>query len=78
MNLRTVAASTCEKLGRARAFVFPIKALETNYGQFTAGDSNNHRNLDARFADAFLTIVEGDLARRLAVIMVDSSRTCLA
>ena len=67
-NSRTAAISACEKPERARAFVFSVEADEASFGSLAVGDSDRHRTLDAKLADASLKVVKGDLARRLAVM----------
>ena len=66
--VRTAAISSCEKPERARAFVFSVESEDASVDSLSVSDSDKHRALDAKLADALLKIVKGDLARRLAVM----------
>ena len=66
--VRTAAISSCEKPERARAFIFSVESEDASFDSLSVSDSDKHRALDAKLADALLKIVEGDLARRLAVM----------
>ena len=66
--VRTAAISSCEKPERARAFVFSVESEDSSFDSLAVGDSDKHRALDAKLAEALLKIVKGDLARRLAVM----------
>ena len=56
------------KTGRARAFIFSVESEDASFDSLSMSDSDKHRALDAKLADALLKIVKGDLARRLAVM----------
>ena len=60
--------SACEKPERARAFSFSVESGDASFDSLSVGDSDKHRALDVKLADALLKIVKGDLARRLAVM----------
>ena len=66
--VRTAAISSCEKPERARAFIFSVESEDASFDSLSVSDSDKHRALDAKLADALLKIVKGDLARRLAVM----------
>ena len=66
--VRTSAISSCEKPERARAFVFSVESDDASFDSLAVSDSDKHRALDAKLAEALLKIVKGDLARRLAVM----------
>ena len=75
-NVRTAPISACEKPERARAFVFSVGAEEASFESLAVSDSDKHRTLDAKLADALLKVVKGDLARRLAVMSFGEAWTC--
>ena len=47
---------------------FSVEPDEASFDSLGVNDSDRHRTLDAKLADALLKIVKGDLARRLAVM----------
>ena len=67
-NVRTAAISACEKPERARAFMFSVEAEDASFDSLAVSDTDRHRALDAKLADALLKVVKGDLSRRLAVM----------
>ena len=66
--VRTAAISSCEKPERVRACVFSVESEDASFDSLAEGDSGKHRALDAKLAEALLKIVNGDLARRIAVM----------
>ena len=66
--VRTSATSSYEKSERARAFVFPVESDDASFDSVAVSDSDKHRALDTKLAEALLKVVKGDLARRLAVM----------
>ena len=67
-HVRTAAISACERPERARDFVFSVESDGATFESLAISDTDRHRALDAKLADALLKIVKGDLARRLAVM----------
>ncbi len=66
-SVRTAIVSCCERPERARAFAFTCEDPAATFETLAITDSDRHRALDAKLADALQKIVRGDLARRLAV-----------
>ena len=66
-SVRTAIVSCCERPERARAFAFTCEDPAAKFETLAITDSDRHRALDAKLADALQKIVRGDLARRLAV-----------
>ena len=66
--VRTSVFLSCEEPDRARAFVFCVESDDASFDSLAVSDSDKHRALDAKLAEALLNIVKGDLARRLAVM----------
>ena len=67
-NVRTAAISACEKPERARVFMFSVESDGASFDSLAVDDTDRHRALDAKLADALLKVVKGDLSRRLAVM----------
>ena len=59
--IRTAAISACEKPERARAFIFSVEPEDESFDSLSVSDSDKHRALDAKLADALLKIVKGDI-----------------
>ena len=49
--------------------MFSVESDEASFDSIAVGDSDRHRALDAKLAEALLKVVKGDLARRLAVMI---------
>ena len=63
---------------RARAFIFSVES-ESEDAVFdlpSVSDSDKDRAVDAKLADALLKIVQGKLARRLAVVSEKLAKRC--
>ena len=61
--VRTAAISSCEKPERELAFIFSVESEDASFDSLSVSDSDKHRALDAKLADALLKIVKGDIAR---------------
>ena len=54
--------------------MFSVESDEGNFDSPAVSDSDRHRALDAKLAEALLKAVKGDLARRLAVMSESLAR----
>ena len=56
-DIKTATISSCENPERASVFIFPVGSEDASFDSLSVSDSDKHRALDAKLADALLKIV---------------------